>query len=169
MDISVFFVDIDSVFMKNPVPILKQYSNIDFATQQEHDSNGTTHVSGLMLVHATPKSIQIFEETAKQQKGQKLKPDQDILNSVIQHHVSNLTIREFEQSNFSDGRTYFLERKCCQFVTDACCHREDLVILHNNWNGADKWQKIYRFQEQLMWFVNSDRYCVPFCSVLFFG
>ncbi len=109
VDISVFFVDIDSVFMKNPVPILKQYSNIDFATQQEHDSNGTTHVSGLMLVHATPKSIQIFEETAKQQKGQKLKPDQDILNSVIQHHVSNLTIREFEQSNFSDGRTYFLE------------------------------------------------------------
>ena len=156
--VSVFFVDSDCFFLKDPLPYLKTFSNCDLATTREQ--NGTIHNSGLYLAHPTPATIELHEEMITMQQKKPTLSNQQILNDIINHPKNdNLNITQLGQNKFYAGREYFYQGHpyhCCSFPYDECCPRSETIIQHNN-IAFTLGVKIYRFKEQLMWEVDTNR------------
>ena len=147
--VSVFFVDLS---------YLKTFRDCDLATTQE--LNGKVHNSGLYLAHPTPSAIELHKRMIKMQEKKPNRSNQQILNYVTKHFMKNsLRITQLGKNKFYDGREYFYQDNpyhCCSFPYDECCPRTEAMIQHNN-IAFTLGVKIYRFKEQLMWEVDTNR------------
>ena len=156
--VSVFFVDSDCVFLKNPLSYLKTFRDCDLATTQ--GLNRTIHNSGLYLAHPTPVTIELHEKMVKMQEKKPNRSNQQIMNDIITDFKNdNLNITELGKNKFYDGREYFYQHHlyhCCSFPYDECCPRSEAMIQHNN-IAFTLGVKIYRFREQFMWEVDKNR------------
>ena len=156
--VSVFFVDSDCFFLKDPLPYLKTFSNYDLATTQE--LGGKVHNSGLFLAHPTPATIELFEQMMEMQEKKPDLSNQQILNYIIKHFKRHsISITQLGKDKFYDGRQYFYQDHpyhCCSFPYDECCPRSEAIIQHNN-IAFTLGVKIYRFKEQLMWEMDTNR------------
>ena len=156
--VSVFFVDSDCVFLKNLLSYLKTFRDCDLATTQE--LNGKVHNSGLYLAHPNPSTIELHKRKIKMQEKNPNRSNQQILNYVTKHFMKNsLNITQLGKNKFYDGREYFYQDNpyhCCSFPYDECCPRTEAMIQHNN-IAFTLGVKIYRFREQLMWEVDTNR------------
>ena len=158
--VSVFFVDSDCFFLKNPLPYLKNFRDCNLATTQE--LNGTVHNSGIYLAHPTPATIELHEEMIRNQEKKSNRSNQQILNDIITQQIenNNLKITKLGENKFyTGGREYFYQGHlyhCCSFPYDECCPRSEAIIQHNN-IAFTLGVKIYRFKEQLMWEVDTNR------------
>ena len=155
--VSVFFVDSDCFFLKNPLSYLKKFSDFDLATTQE--LNGTIHNSGLYLAHPTPATIKLHKKIITMQDKKPNRSNQQILNDImVELENNNLNITALGKNKFYDGREYFYQHHlyhCCSFPYNERCPRSEAIIQHSN-IAFTLGVKIYRFKEQLMWEVDKN-------------
>ena len=79
-----------------------------------------------------------------------------IINDIMK---DSLSITQLGENKFYGGREYFYQGRpyhCCSFPYDECCPRSEAIIQHNN-IAFTLGVKIYRFKEQLMWEVDTNR------------
>ena len=154
---SAFYVDADVVFLQDPTPYLKKYSGYDLATSQQKRHR---HCAGMYLAAPTPKTVELFRKLIEKQKrpGDR---DQNIFNNIIKT-IKNLSIANLDPERFYDGLRYFGHaityiKYCCSFVNGSCCPpRSKVLALHDNFSGTRS-VKIYKFKEQLLWFMDKTR------------
>lgn len=143
---SVVIVDLDIVFLKNPLPYLTCH-DCDLIIQ-----NNTIDLnSGFYLVKPTKGAIELQRASLRHRPN---KNDQDIMMEVLERlkidGKINMKILDLEE--FPPGIVYFKNRT---FATDDPC--ADCVIVHNNWIVGLS-NKIYKFKEMLLWDVDTDGY-----------
>ena len=128
--VSVFFVDSDCFFLKNPLPYLKNFRNCDLATTQE--LNGTFHNSGIYLAHPTPATIKLHETMMEIQENNPNRSNQQTMNYVINVIMKDsLSVTQLGENKFFAGREYFYQGHpyhCCSFPYDECCPRSEAII-----------------------------------------
>ena len=134
--ISVLFIDSDSVVLRDPKSLIKQYKwntlalgqAFDLATSQERINGHLIHCSGMYFANPTVHAIDLHKKMIlKQQKEGK--SNQLVMNDLIKQ-MKQLKIAELDPKGFYDGLRYF--SSCCSFAHDKCCPRSEAAILHNN-------------------------------------
>ena len=152
LGISVLAIDTDIVFFKNPMKILQQYKDSDIVILQQFDK---VYCSGLYFANPTEKSIYLHTKMMEiiDTKGG---DTQFILNDLLKS-IPGLKIATLNLKLFPDGLVYRKQQKCCSFANDRCCPLKDIILFHNNIVYPKPWAKVYRFKEQLIWNVDSER------------
>ena len=155
-----FLVDLDIVFISNPLEIVLPLADkYDIIVQNDGDKklNG-----GFYFGKPTPKLINFFTKcynasltplAAKQH-------DQIVMKSILKKSPINVHYLEVKQ--FYVGRFYWDERRLSfnykhPWINRAASKTPEVVVVHNNWL-VSKEAKIYRFKESLMWLVDDDGY-----------
>ena len=152
LGISVLAIDTDVVFAQNPMNVFHGYKNFDIVILQQLDK---VYCSGLYFANPTEKSIYLHTkmmETINTKGGD----TQNILNDLLKG-IPGLKIATLNLNLFPDGLIYRKQEKCCSFANDRCCPLKDIVLFHNNIIYPKPWAKVYRFKEQLLWNVDSNR------------
>ena len=149
-NISVFVVDLDIVFFRDPMPYLTNACLVldcDIVAQLDY-VNGIMN-TGFYLARPTPAVISRFLIAINTTK--KFRDDQDLLNRILKPALSKKKIKMVYLSaqQFPTGRTYFGDGN------ESRC--DDCVIFHNNWIVGHA-AKVYRFKEAGLWDVDGNGY-----------
>ncbi len=78
--------------------------------------------------------------------------DQDCLNKMIEGQKFHVKIEMLDEEMFPVGHKYFQSRMLAEDNPCSYC-----VIVHNNGGNSNN-NKIYRFKENLLWFVDTHGY-----------
>ena len=76
--------------------------------------------------------------------------------------MTNLRLGKLNKEKFYDGADFFqcrmpCRRFCCSFLGDPCCvPKWKVVAMHNDFTDMIS-EKIYRFKEHFMWFLDTGR------------
>ncbi len=120
------------------------------------------HCAGLVLIHPSRASIEMHR-TMESYQAQSWGSNQQIFNHVVGLMGSTLRVGELNPSQFRDSWLYFEEfefdpARCCSFVFDSCCPREETVVLHATTGKPKPMGKIYKFKEHLLWAIDDNRF-----------
>ena len=150
---TVLLMDVDIIFLKNPFPFLT-CDSCDIIFQSEGaEWNPNT---GFYLAFPTNSSLKLHLLALDSYKLGEVFNDQDAIHYIVQDmkDSAELRVKFLNRTLFPNGVRYF-EDGCRMFAGDHNC--QDCVIVHNN-DIISYSNKVYRFKEHLMWFVDSDGY-----------
>ena len=149
---NVIVIDIDVIFLKNPVEYLP-FDNIDVAFQQDVGPHGLNVGFGIVL--ASPASLNLFENVGRLRLSNKIS-DQLAVNTVLRKMKSegNIRVKALNIAQFPVGDDYYLNGKR-EFLGDNVC--KECVIIHSS-GIRSKAAKIYRFREEAFWKADDETY-----------
>ena len=152
MGYDVIIVDLDIVFLQNPLPYLTCL-DCDMVIQ---DNRAGYLNSGFYLIKPTKAGIELQKQSLEMAQKPGHTNDQDIMNHVANRlkKTHKLKIVLLPINQFQPGNIFF-SNSTRNFAEDAVCVK--CVIVHNNWIIGIR-HKIYRFKEVLMWVVDTDGY-----------
>ncbi len=149
---SVLVMDVDIVFMKNPLPFLT-CDGCDTLFQRE---GGLSPNSGFYLAFPTRNAFKLHLLTLDCYRLDIFDSfnDQDAIAALIgiMQESDNLKIKLLDPEQFPNGNRYFEEG--CRMLPKPCEH---CVIVHNN-DIISYAGKVNRFREHFMWTVDRDGY-----------
>ena len=147
----VLLVDLDIVFLKNPLPSIQECKDCDFVAQIDPDAAEIN--SGFYLVRHTTSGLTLFrnvvERIANHPRG-----DQEYVNEALRDFNGTIKIQRLPPDLFPLGNSFFQFGRR-QFAGDNPCG--ECIIVHNNYIVSLQ-AKIYRFKEYGMWAVDLDGY-----------
>ena len=151
LGVSVLLVDLDIVFLKNPLPIVTKCPDCDFVTHI--DRSGIN--SGFFLVRPTRAGITLFDKVVNMITDRPT-GDQVYVNRAFHEMKQNGRIKYqfLPQALFPVGRIFFKEGHRI-FIGDNPCTK--CVIVHNNYIISLE-AKRYRFMEYGLWEVDKNGY-----------
>jgi hypothetical protein len=154
--VSVLLVDLDIVFLKNPLPILKKYNKSDIIIQEDICSEVPEANSGFFLVMPTRAGIDLFDKVMQMIPHRNPTGDQVYINKVLDKMKLKNQIEEhrLDAELYSVGEVFFT-RGHRMFIGDNPC--PECVIVHNNYIVSLE-AKRYRFMEYGLWAVDEDGY-----------
>ena len=147
----VLLVDLDIVFLKNPLPAVNECKDCDFIAQI--DPRGGRINSGFYLVRHTAAGVTLFKNVVKRITNPP-KGDQIYLNKVLKDCNGTIKIQRLSPDLFPLGNRFFRDGNRL-FVGDNPC--KECIIVHNNYIISLE-AKIYRFKEYGMWAVDLNGY-----------
>ncbi|KAK2167064.1 hypothetical protein LSH36_32g10004 [Paralvinella palmiformis] len=147
----VLLVDLDIVFLKNPLPFISNYSDCDFITQDDPFSRDIN--SGFYLVKASSSGVKLFTRTVEMINGTS-RADQEYVNDALRELGESIKIQCLSPELYQLGSVFFTEGRRA-FAGDNPC--TDCIIVHNNYIVSLE-AKIYRFKEYGMWSVDIGGY-----------
>ena len=149
---NVLVVDIDIVFLKNPINYLPT-DKADVAFQQDIPGYGLN--VGFGIVYASNASIKLFEEVCRLRIGNKI-DDQKAVNRVLESMrlKKEIHVKILDTKQFPVGEFYYLNGKR-EFLGDNPC--DECIIVHSS-GIRTKVAKIYRFKEGGIWKANDETY-----------
>ena len=148
---SVLFVDVDVVFLKNPLPFFNTCPDCDFMPQFDNRTNEVN--AGFFFVRNSIGSIQLFEKVVHI-IPRNPKMDQIYINQAVKEMIHTLKVCYLPTNLFQLGYSFFSEGHRV-FVGDNPC--EQCVVVHNNYILSLE-AKIYRFKEYGLWAVDERGY-----------
>ena len=144
-------VDLDIVFMKNPLPVIDKCKDCDLIAQTDPATEDL--VSGLYLVRHTTGSVKLFTKCIEMM-GRCRRGDQIYLNEAVKNLSGSITLERLNPQLFPLGN-WFFEIGRRMFLGDNPCN--ECILVHNNYIISLE-AKIYRFKEYGMWMVDLDGY-----------
>ena len=149
---NVLVIDIDIVFLKNPINYLPT-DEVDVAFQQDIPGYGLN--IGFGIVYASKASIKLFEEVCRLRIGNKI-DDQKAVNMVLESMKlkKEIHVKILDTKQFPVGEFYYLDGKR-EFLGDNPC--DECIIVHSS-GIRTKVAKIYRFKEGGIWKANDETY-----------
>ena len=158
-NLTVLIVDLDVVFLRNPLPVIVvTCPECDIVAQLDKES---TLSAGFYLARPTPNVLDVFDEALRILRKEPISDvvnEQNLLNRVIKASVARkaLRLRYLSAKQFPVGRVFFDEGEV-MYDGDSLFGDGTAVVVHNSWI-VSKAAKIYRFKETGMWDVDTDRY-----------
>jgi rhamnogalacturonan II specific xylosyltransferase len=134
---NVIFSDIDTVWLKNPIP----YFNGNFDMWMQLDAK-TMFCPGTMAIKSSEITVSFFKNLTHG-LSLKVQADQPFINKLIRSSKINIAALPTEQ--FPSGRQYFK-----QFSYDE---RSKAVVVHNNWIAGHE-AKRNRFISFDLWYTD---------------
>ncbi|KAK2167065.1 hypothetical protein LSH36_32g10003 [Paralvinella palmiformis] len=147
----VLLVDVDIIFLKNPLPFISNYSDCDFITQIDPYFGDIN--SGFYLVKASSSGLELFTKIVEMINGTS-KGDQEYVNDALHELGESIKIQRLSPELYQLGSVFFTEGNRA-FAGDNPC--TDCIIVHNNYIVSLE-AKIYRFKEYGMWSVDIGDY-----------
>ena len=170
----VLHVDLDVVFLANPLVYLRRLMTSSSITSAAHPPpdiatmlDSSAYNAGFIVVRPTRNAIAVYELTKKITIDSPTIDDQTALNSAIKEmskkNKTKMTKKdaasEFRALALNRGRyvcgVAYFERSKRWFPTAAGCPKCEVV--HNNWIVGRE-AKVYRFREHLMWMYDKNGY-----------
>ena len=153
-NVTIFVMDADIYFMKNPIPvIIEDCKGYDICSLREthEDIN-----AGFVLLRPTTSVIQIMKKRIALTQAYSFNPptDQGALNIAVTESKT-VKLKFLDRNKFQKGASYF-QYSGRHFADDVPSCRS-CVVVHNNWI-VTKVAKIYRFKENMMWNYDGDHY-----------
>ncbi|KAK2140922.1 hypothetical protein LSH36_1205g00099 [Paralvinella palmiformis] len=145
----VLLVDLDIVFLKDPLPFFQNCQECDLITQC--DSREIN--SGFFLIRNTSGGIQLFDRIVTM-KLRRPSVDQVYVNKAARKLGNKTKIQCLPGDQFQLGNSFFTRGQRL-FIGDNPCNQ--CVIVHNNYIVSLE-GKIYRFKEYGLWAVDKHRY-----------
>jgi len=147
----VLIVDVDIVFLKNPIPF---FTCDDCDIQIQDD--GPEINSGFYYVRPTKQAVKLHSSSLELAHRSRGLSNQQCINRVLNtmRKQRAIKVKVLDSSLFPRGQVFF-EKGRRMFSDDPPCG--ECVIVHNNWivGGA---AKVYRFKEFGMWMIDHDGY-----------
>lgn len=165
-NLSVFVVDLDIVFLRDPTPFLVDRCIADCDVVAQMDKPKKIVNTGFYLVRPTPGALAAFADAlaiaSKKMTKRDLRDDQDILNGIFavaakgspRERRRRFKVEYLKSELFPSGHEYFLDGDV-MFKGDNRCDK--CIIVHNNWIVGHA-TKVYRFKEAGFWSVDYDGY-----------
>ena len=172
----VVHVDLDVVFLANPLVYLRRLMTSSSSTSAAHPPpdiatmwDSSEHNAGFLVVRPTRNAIAVYELTKKITIDSPTIDDQKALNSAIKEIskkrkdktkttkkgvADKFSALALNKGRYACGVDYF-ERSKRWFPTTAGC--PECEVVHNNWIVGRE-AKVYRFREHLMWMYDKDGY-----------
>ncbi|KAK2167066.1 hypothetical protein LSH36_32g10008 [Paralvinella palmiformis] len=147
----VLLVDVDIIFLKNPLPFISNYSDCDFVTQTDPLSKEEN--SGFYLVKASSSGMKLFTKIVEMINGTS-RGDQDYVNDALHELEESIKIHRLSPEIYQLGKMFFNKGRRA-FAGDNPCI--NCIIVHNNYIVSLE-AKIYRFKEYGMWSVDIGGY-----------
>ncbi len=151
---TVFHVDVDVIFFKNPFPYMN--SNCDIEGLWDCDANNIN--SGTIMVRPTDNTIAIYQTMVNLVMSSPVMMDQIHLNILIswtKRSDPQFKVKVLDSNKFFCGRSYFYDQK--RYFVSLYKQYSECVLVHNNWI-ISKAAKVYRFKENGMWFYDKNNY-----------
>ena len=147
----VLIVDVDIVFLKNPIPFF-DCDNCDIQIQ----SDGPEINSGFYYVRPTKPAVKLHQSSLELAHRSRGLSNQQCINKILNsmRKQKSIKVKVLSDSEFPRGYIFF-EKGKRMFSDDPPCDK--CVIIHNNWivGGA---AKIYRFKEFGLWMIDNGYY-----------
>ena len=156
LNITVIFVDLDIVFLKNPLPYL-DCTSCDLVIQPDEGVNDLN--TGFFLVRPTLASKELMAKSWEKMRkssptlarAQQAQFNWELRKMTSQGGIKHMVL---SKERFPNGRDFF-NYGSRSFQGDVPC--PNCVIVHNNWMRC-KERKRYRFKEYGMWMVDEHGY-----------
>ncbi|KAL4229870.1 hypothetical protein ACF0H5_010261 [Mactra antiquata] len=134
---NVLHVDVDSVWLHNPLP------HLDMSVDVTYQLDGPNNVCmGFIAIKSNNRTIELVEQWRKRMSQKPKQNDQETFNSVLQNNKGSIRHQGLDAMQFPNGRQYFVDFNRTQ--------RSRVVIVHNNYIiGHDT--KKERFQKFGLW------------------
>ena len=144
----VLIVDVDIVFLKNPIPFMDCW---DCDIQIQND--GEEINSGFYYARPTKEAIKLHSSALELAHQNRTLSNQKCLARILVNNTS-IKVKILDDEKFPRGYVFFEAGKR-MFADDNNC--DTCVIVHNNWIEGRP-AKIYRFKEFGMWMVDNNGY-----------
>ncbi|XP_030829428.1 UDP-D-xylose:L-fucose alpha-1,3-D-xylosyltransferase 3 [Strongylocentrotus purpuratus] len=140
----VLFSDVDTVWLKDPLPHLD--GDYDVVLQVDLRVPKVVYCAGFIFFRATNASRAfVWEWIDRIHKARDNIPDQKILNELLEENFGDLRVKVLDSALFPNGALYFDDKwRRTQTVKP--------VIVHNNWI-EDHDEKVLRFKSHGFWFI----------------
>ena len=150
---NVIIIDLDIIFLKNPINYLPSEGNVDIIFQQDVHHHGLN--LGFGIIRVSPVSLKLFEEVTYLGISGKTN-DQIAINTVLKDMQSKnqIRVKTLDTKLFPVGQNYYLDGKR-EFLGDNLC--KECVIIHGS-GIRSKAAKIYQFREEAFWKADSETY-----------
>ncbi|XP_030845843.1 UDP-D-xylose:L-fucose alpha-1,3-D-xylosyltransferase-like [Strongylocentrotus purpuratus] len=145
----VLFSDVDTVWLKNPLPFFEDGYDLYFGRDIYDDQTKPDLVcAGFVYYRATKATIDLIVKWIQRIHARPEIPDQQLLNHLLRNRTirNTLKLKYLDQRQFPNGNDYFnVEWR------EKHANIEPIVV-HNNWiKGHDI--KIERFKNASMWYL----------------
>lgn len=141
----VLYVDVDSVWLKDPFPYLSDPA-MDVLAQNDiaELGQGEYVCTGFLAFRRSDRSLELIRKWEEEIDGDEM--DQEPFNTAIRA-MKDIEWNLLSSYHFPSGKYYFED-----FTNE---HREEAVVVHNNWiSGHDA--KRERFRDHGMWRIADD-------------
>ena len=159
---SPFLIDLDVVFISNPLDIVLPLADKHDLIVQDNRNHNLN--SGFYFGKSTPKLIEYFTQCYNVSLTPLAAKDDDQVHMQAILKRSSLNVHYLDKRQFSVGSVYWDQHRLSfnyehPWMKNAggTKTRSANVIVHNNW-VVTKEAKVYRFKESLMWLVDNDGY-----------
>lgn len=141
----VLYVDLDSVFLKDPLPVLDGESPEDEVDLWIQSGSGADFCTGLMAFRSNERTVGLVErwEDALMKENQLNQP---IFNRILRNDSSGVRTVGLAKELFPNGKMYFGTKGW---------DRGKAVFVHNNWISGHGKKKL-RFQKEGLWKISDN-------------